>query len=726
MRTAIAMGAVLISIVCVLIVVCMVLCMRIVRGKGRPKEKLLPRLKGWWKTHKPTKRRLIQVYAALLVNANIRGFATGRIYKGNTKYLCTPGLNCYSCPGAVGACPLGALQNALASSGTRAPYYVFGILMLYGILLGRTICGFLCPVGLGQDLLYKIKTPKVRKGRLTRIFSWLKYVLLAAIVVAVPVMFGAFGSRVPAFCKYICPAGTLGGGFGLLVSPSNSDLFGGLGALFTWKTVLLFAFVTAAIFIYRFFCRFLCPLGALYGLFNRFALLGVKLDKNKCTDCGLCVAHCKMDIRRVGDHECINCGECIAVCPAHAISWKGSKLFVHANAVEPLPAPEERPLASLLERRLVPAAEGEDLGHAPLASCETTAGEGKTPPPVPASAQTADLGHGVPKKPAKRKHGRAFWLQFAAWAAALALLAGALIYYNFFYSEPSVTAGAPYTLCVTTQDGAAEKVTFSVSSSGTPAAIEPLSGSGTRDDPFELERAEGLYEAEVAAGESVFFNFTVREDAAYSVESESANALLRFYYLDAQGEEITVATVEGLSKVQFTLSSAPENLPAYGNRVGDLCYDFALRTYGEGGVFRLSAHRGKLVLVNFWYTECGPCKEEMPAIADLAAAHRGEMDVVAIHSARIFTNPASMEGVQAWLDTTSLGGGEKVWSQSDVIFAQDNGAGLFSSETYALLGGKDSYPFTLLLDGEGRIRYIWQENVTRDSVEEAVSALLSA
>ena len=85
-----------------------------------------------------------------------------------------------------------------------------------------------------------------------------------------------------------------------------------------------------------------------------------------------------------------------------------------------------------------------------------------------------------------------------------------------------------------------------------------------------------------------------------------------------------------------------------------------------------------------------------------------------------------MEGVQAWLDTTSLGGGEKVWSESDVIFAQDNGAGLFSSETYALLGGKDSYPFTLLLDGEGRIRYIWQENVTRDSVEEAVSALLSA
>ena len=118
--------------------------------KNRPKLKF----KEWWQIHKPTKRRLIQIYAALLYNINIRGFVSGRIYTGNTKLVCVPGLNCYSCPGAIASCPLGALQNALASSNKRYPYYVLGIILLYGIILGRTICGWFCPVGLFQELLF--------------------------------------------------------------------------------------------------------------------------------------------------------------------------------------------------------------------------------------------------------------------------------------------------------------------------------------------------------------------------------------------------------------------------------------------------------------------------------------------------------------------------------------------------------------------------------------------
>ena len=69
----------------------------------------------------PTRRRLIQLYAALLHNANLKGYIQGEIYTGRAKTLCVPGLNCYSCPGAAGACPLGALQNALASTGNRPP-----------------------------------------------------------------------------------------------------------------------------------------------------------------------------------------------------------------------------------------------------------------------------------------------------------------------------------------------------------------------------------------------------------------------------------------------------------------------------------------------------------------------------------------------------------------------------------------------------------------------------
>ena len=64
----------------------------------------------------PSKRKLIQLYSALLFNANLKGFVNGKIYQGPLKNVCTPGLNCYSCPGASGACPLGSLQNSLGAS----------------------------------------------------------------------------------------------------------------------------------------------------------------------------------------------------------------------------------------------------------------------------------------------------------------------------------------------------------------------------------------------------------------------------------------------------------------------------------------------------------------------------------------------------------------------------------------------------------------------------------
>ena len=188
----------------------------------------------------PTKRRLIQVYAALLHNANIKGFVTGEIFKGDSKIVCAPGLNCYSCPGAVGACPLGSLQNALAASKTKYPTYVIGIILLYSIILGRTICGFLCPLGLLQELLYKIKSPKLKKSRVTRILSYFKYVLLAVLVIGIPLIYGLQKENIPlpGFCKYICPSGTLLGAISLLANPNNASYYGMLGSLFTWKFIL--------------------------------------------------------------------------------------------------------------------------------------------------------------------------------------------------------------------------------------------------------------------------------------------------------------------------------------------------------------------------------------------------------------------------------------------------------------------------------------------------------
>ena len=161
---------------------------------------------------------------------------------------------------------------------------------------------------------------------------------------------GAYQFAIPGFCEFICPAGTLEGGVGLLGNPENENLLSILGPLFSWKFTLLVLIIVASIFIYRSFCRFLCPLGAIYGFFSKIALLGIKLDQNKCTDCGLCISACKMDIKKVGDHECIQCGECIAVCPAKAISWKGEKLFVRGNDLG-APLSEVKPLTSLLQKK---------------------------------------------------------------------------------------------------------------------------------------------------------------------------------------------------------------------------------------------------------------------------------------------------------------------------------------------------------------------------------------
>lgn len=274
------------------------------------------------KSLKPSNRRLIQLYAALLYNAHVKGFISGKIYTGPLKNVCVPGLNCYSCPGAVGACPLGALQNALASVHTRAPYYIFGILMLFGLIFGRTICGFLCPVGLIQELLHKIPTPKLKKSRLTHVLSYIKYLLLAVFVVSIPLYYAARGVAMPAFCKYICPAGTLEGAVGLLSNPLNEEHLSLLNGLFTGKFVIMVGLATLSVFIYRVFCRFLCPLGAIYGLFSRVSLLGVTVDTGRCTHCGLCKAACPVDIRSIGDHECIQCGACRNVCPEKAIDWK--------------------------------------------------------------------------------------------------------------------------------------------------------------------------------------------------------------------------------------------------------------------------------------------------------------------------------------------------------------------------------------------------------------------
>lgn len=266
-------------------------------------------------------QRGAQLISAALMNGYVVGFINGRIFTGKSKVLCVPGLNCYSCPGALGSCPIGALQTALGAK-HQFPFYALGWMMLFGIVLGRLVCGFLCPFGLLQDLLHKIPVPKWKvRGKLDRAARYLKYVVLLAAVILLPAFFiSETGLGIPYFCKYICPAGTLEGGIPQIIA--NPQIRQLTGALFNWKVVLLAAVLIWSMFLSRPFCRYLCPLGAFYSLFNKCGLYRMRVDETKCVDCKKCQQVCPMGVevtKNINSLECIRCGKCRDVCSVKAI-----------------------------------------------------------------------------------------------------------------------------------------------------------------------------------------------------------------------------------------------------------------------------------------------------------------------------------------------------------------------------------------------------------------------
>ena len=265
------------------------------------------------------KRKLIQIAAFGFTNCHAGNFLTGKLYKGRFKKFCTPGLNCYSCPAATVSCPIGSLLAVTGRADFKVSFYVWGFLLAIGAVLGRAVCGFLCPFGLLQDLLNKIPfVKKIRTFKGDRKLRKMKYIVLIVLVIAIPI----FAKLTPTFCKFLCPSGTLSG---VLLSISDSKIIALLGGRFMWKLSVLLIVVILSVMIYRPFCKYLCPLGAIYAPFNKVALLRMECDSESCIDCGACKDACGMGVdptKDANDMECIRCGACIKSCPVKALSYE--------------------------------------------------------------------------------------------------------------------------------------------------------------------------------------------------------------------------------------------------------------------------------------------------------------------------------------------------------------------------------------------------------------------
>jgi len=218
-------------------------------------------------------------------------------------HIIFPGLHCYACPLAVTVCPIGLMQN-LVVFGTP-PFFWLGAIVAYGLVAGRGFCGWFCPFGTLNDLL------SFRKARIRSSFSLSKYVVLAGTLV------GAWAFADTVFCKF-CPAAS--------IEASLPYLFLGVADVnepFLIHMATLGAALLGMVLISRFWCRYLCPMGAVLSLFNRVSLLRLRLDTDRCTECSACATACPMGIdphKEHDNHNCIKCGACAEACKFSALS----------------------------------------------------------------------------------------------------------------------------------------------------------------------------------------------------------------------------------------------------------------------------------------------------------------------------------------------------------------------------------------------------------------------
>ncbi len=260
---------------------------------------------------------IVQILSTLGINSYFYAIVKKGIYQGPLKGIPLPIMNCYACPLARTACPIGTLQHY--ASIRAIPYYLIGIFGVVGFAVGRATCGWICPFGFFQDLLFKIRTFKIR---IPKFFSYFKFAFLVILVILIP-----YFTHEPWFSK-LCPVGSLEGGIPIIAWNPQTGGLTGLRNLIGWLYFLKLGIVVfilgLSVVSKRPFCRIFCPVGAILALFNKVSLLQIKLRENTCNPlrCNICQDVCPMDIKiyeNTTNLDCIRCGRCISACPDNAL-----------------------------------------------------------------------------------------------------------------------------------------------------------------------------------------------------------------------------------------------------------------------------------------------------------------------------------------------------------------------------------------------------------------------
>jgi polyferredoxin len=210
------------------------------------------------------------------------------------------------------SCPFGAVETLWArlTQGTflraLAPsnFLALGLVLLSALLLGRAFCGWVCPVGTLQDLVAGLRRRMLSRAddlalrpprRLDRVLRWGKVAVLGAI------LWTSLSAVVPPLAPF-CP-------FRILLGLSFTSLL-------SWG--ILLGFFTTSLLVERFWCRYLCPLGALLAPLNRFPPLRPRVNPERCVACGRCAQACPAGIDPVQDGtehpECVRCFACVEAC----------------------------------------------------------------------------------------------------------------------------------------------------------------------------------------------------------------------------------------------------------------------------------------------------------------------------------------------------------------------------------------------------------------------------